>query len=241
MNTHPGCSGVVDTRRTTILGQWSHLMSGNGAPASFWASTEPGRPPFVYLPADHRRCRSERLEEEPLPACGLAALPGPSGEVPGQSMARPGLPQPGELKTDRIRPKSGRRVRKQGGRAWVARRRREEGAGQARVRVARLQWQRAGGRRRRGEEWGRVEWMRPEGGRGRIEKGPSCATDGRARGGHAQTTRASAWCPFHPKSGANLGRGWVESGHKADKSPFAPARWAVSFVPFTPNGRGRTG
>ena len=58
-------------------------------------------------------------------------------------MARPGLPQPGELKTDRIRPKSGRRVRKQGGRAWVARRRREEGAGQARVRGARLHWHRA--------------------------------------------------------------------------------------------------
>src|SRR4051812_11135733 len=136
MNTHPGCTGVVDTRRTTILGQWSHLMSGNGAPASFWASTEPGQPPFVYLPADHRRCRSERLEEEPLRACGLSALPGPSGEVPGQSMARPGLPQPGELKTDRIDPKSGRRVRKSGGHGWVARRRRGEGAGRARVRTA---------------------------------------------------------------------------------------------------------
>ena len=86
MNTHPGCSGVVDTRRTTILGQWSHLMRGNGVPTSFWASTEPGRPPFVYLPADHRWCKSERLEDEPLPACGLAALPGPSGEVPGEGV-----------------------------------------------------------------------------------------------------------------------------------------------------------
>lgn len=55
MNTHPGCSGVVDTRCTTTLGQWPHLMRGNGAPTSFWASTEPGRPPFAYLPADHRR------------------------------------------------------------------------------------------------------------------------------------------------------------------------------------------
>ena len=80
---------------------------------------------------------------------------------------------------------------------------------------------------------------RREGG-GRIEKGPPCATDGRAKGGHAQTARASAWCPFHPKSGANLGRGWVESGHKADKSPFTAAHWAVSFVHFIPNGRGRT-
>ena len=99
MNTHPGCSGVVDTRRTTILGQWSHLISGNGAPASFWASTEPGRPSFVYLPADHRRCRSERLEEEPLPACGLVALPGPSGEVPG-------LPQPSSSRPIGSAPKS---------------------------------------------------------------------------------------------------------------------------------------
>ena len=72
MNTHPGCSGVVDTRRTTILGQWSHLMSGNGAPTSFWASTEPGRPLFMYLPADRRRCRSGRVEEESVPTCGLA-------------------------------------------------------------------------------------------------------------------------------------------------------------------------
>ena len=237
MNTHPGCSGVVDTRRTTTLGQWSHLMRGNGAPTSFWASTEPGRPPFAYLPAGHRRCRSERLEDEPLPACGLAALPGPSGEVPGQSMAWPDLPQPGELKTDRIRPKTGRRVRKPGGRGRDRARRRGEGVGRARVRTARLQWQ----RRRRGKEWGRVEGVRPEGGRGRIEKGPPCATDGRVRGGHAQTTRASAWCLFHPKNGANLGRGWVESGHKADKSPFAPACWDILFVPFTPNGRGRTG
>ena len=170
MNTHPGCSGVVDTRCTTILGQWSHLMSGNGAPTSFWASTEPDRPPFVYLLADHRRCRSERLEEEPLPACGLAALPGPSGKVPGQSMARPGLPQPAELKTDRIRPKSGRRVHKSGGRGWVARQRQGEGAGRARVRAAQLQWQRR--RRQRREERGRVEGVRPEGGRGTDRKRP---------------------------------------------------------------------
>lgn len=72
MNTHPGCFGVVDTRHTIILGQWSHLMRGNGASTSFWASTEPGRPSFVYLPAGHRRCRSEWLKDEPLPACGIA-------------------------------------------------------------------------------------------------------------------------------------------------------------------------
>ena len=82
-----------------------------------------------------------------------------------------------------------------------------------------------------GEEWSGVQ----------IEKGSSCATDGQARGGHAQTAGASAWCPFHPKSGSNLGRGWVESGHKTDKSPFAPARWAARFIRFTPNGWARTG
>ena len=81
-----------------------------------------------------------------------------------------------------------------------------------------------GGEGKSGEEWSGV---RPKGGRGRIEKGPSCATDGRAREGLAQTASATVWCPFHPKRGANIGRGWVESGHKTDKSPFAPARWAV--------------
>ena len=88
MNTHPGCSGVVDKRRMTFFGQWSHLMSGNGAPTSFWASTEPGRQPFVYLPADHRRCRSERLEEEPLPTCGLVGVFRP-GAQPVHGAARP--------------------------------------------------------------------------------------------------------------------------------------------------------
>ena len=169
MNTHPGCSSVIDTRCTTILGQWSHLMRGNGAPTSFWASTKPGRPPFAYLPADHRRCRSERLEDEPLPACGLAALPGPSGEVPGQSMARPGLPQPGELKTDRIRPKSSRRVHQPGGRGWVARRRRGEGAGRACVRVARPQWR----RRRRSRTTGACSGRR-RAGTTRSSSAPSC-------------------------------------------------------------------
>ena len=88
MNTLPGCSGVVDTRRTTILGQWSHLMSDNGAPASFWASIEPGRPPFMYLPTDRRRCRSEQLEEESVLACGLAGAFRPNAR-PVHGAARP--------------------------------------------------------------------------------------------------------------------------------------------------------
>ena len=40
---------------------------------------------------------------------------------------------------------------------------------------------------------------------GADRKRRPCATDGRARGGHAQTARSSACCPFHPKSSANLG------------------------------------
>jgi hypothetical protein len=54
-----------------------------------------------------------------------------------------------------------------------------------------------------------------------------CATDGLARGGQACASRPSARCPFHLKSGLNLGRGWVESGRKTDKSLFVPACWAV--------------
>ena len=88
MNTHPGCSGVVDTQRKTFFGQSSHVMSGNGAPTSFWASTEPGRLPFIYLPADRRRCRFERLEEESVPACGLAGAFRP-GARPVHGAARP--------------------------------------------------------------------------------------------------------------------------------------------------------
>ena len=41
-NTHLGCSGIVDTRRTTFHGQSSHFMSGNDAPMCLWANTEPG-------------------------------------------------------------------------------------------------------------------------------------------------------------------------------------------------------
>ena len=52
---------------------------------------------------------------------------GSSGLVPGQYMALRGLPQPGELKPDRIRSKSGRRVHKTRSRGWVARGCREKG------------------------------------------------------------------------------------------------------------------
>ena len=102
MNTHPGYSGVVDTRRTTFFGQSSHLMSGNGAPTSFWASTESGRPPFMYLPAEHRRCRSERLEKGvPVPP-----MSGPEEDT----RTRPARPR-----AVRFTPKSGPNLN----RSWV--------------------------------------------------------------------------------------------------------------------------
>ena len=40
-----------------------------------------------------------------------------------------------------------------------------------------------------------------------VGEGEDREADGRARERHAQTTRASAWCSFHPKSDSNLDRG----------------------------------
>ena len=151
-----------------------------------------------------------------MPACALAALPGPSDEVPGQSMARPGVPQPAELKTDRIRPKTGRRVRKPGGRGWVARRRRGEGVGRAHVRTARLQWQR---RRQRGEEWGRVEGVRAEGGRGADRKRPVLchrrAGQGRTRADNPRVCVVSVSPQKRRKLGPRMGRKRTQSGQKS--------------------------
>ena len=44
-----------------------------------------------------------------------------------------------------------------------------------------------------------------------------------------------------PQKRRKLGPGWVESGQKTDKSPFASARWAVWFIRFIPNKRVRIG
>ena len=73
---------------------------------------------FQYLPADRPLCRSERLEENSAPACSLAGAYRPDAR-PVHATA--GLPQPGDLKSGRIRSKSDRRERKLGGRGWLAR------------------------------------------------------------------------------------------------------------------------
>ena len=65
-----------------------------------------------------------------------------------------------------------------------------------------------GGEGQSGKEWRGCGWR----GEGVDRKRGLCATDERARGGHAHTARPSAYCLLHPKSGPNLGRGWVESG-----------------------------
>src|SRR4051794_6801556 len=70
----------------------------------------------------------------------------------------------------------------------------------------------------RGGRWGK------QGGHGAGGGALVPPTERRARGGQAPASRLSARCPFYPKTSASLGRGWVESGHKADKCPFAPVR-----------------
>ena len=112
---------------------------------------------------------------------------------------------------------------------------------------------RAGRRPGRRNSAGRRPWTGERGGGGREAGGFGAngakwawgvlvsPTDRRARGGQARASRPSARCPFHPKPSASLGRGWVENGPNPNICPFEAARWAASFVPFTPNGRGRTG
>ena len=77
--------------------------------------------------ADGRSCICRRTAEGVDPSGQRrnqylhVAFPGPSGPVPGQSMRRRGLLQPGELKSGLIRSKSDRRECKSGGPGWVAR------------------------------------------------------------------------------------------------------------------------
>ena len=90
-----------------------------------------------------------------------------------------------------------------------------------------------GRREGRGRVWGKWRQMGVE--------GLVSPTDRRATGGIRACVEAVRARPFHPKPSASLGRGWVESGRNPDICPFEAARWTVSFVRFTPNGRGRTG
>jgi hypothetical protein len=82
-NTHPGCAGMPDVSRSTVRVQSSHFMSGIGEPQSRCASADPGGRPDESMPANRRR----RREDETVPACGDAPLPGLREMLPDHSIA----------------------------------------------------------------------------------------------------------------------------------------------------------
>ena len=91
------------------------------------------------------------------------------------------------------------------------------------------------------EEWGRVEKNggRAAGGReGADRKRRPCATDRWARGGQARASRPSARCPFHHKSGVNLGRDGSKADTKRTKIRLRPRAGpsGLSVLPQTDVG-----